>query len=388
MSVTFDGIEKKIHIDVGITELDVGNVYSDWKRWVIQDNNLKYPSAMRTVGGDPIIGGKFLGATYFMINGWTIATADWNHTIVINGNLYSEDGSSPVVNYTLSTVTIIQSVSNLVDSQVIESDVSINLKYDGVVYIDMIHGSTGNEYPVGTIARPCNNLSDAITVCSKVGTKRLCISGDIIIDNDLSGYQLKGFSGNNLVTLVDGVDITHTKFEQVTLSGHAGGHFFKAHDCSIDTLEVVSATFTSCTLLNRISVADGAIITMHLCYSRVAGWNTPIIDLTHCSSCSLNIRAYSGGLKITNSNNINNVGTIEYIAGNFKLDDSNSAGSFLVRGTASVAENYNNIANIDGVLNNDSIWSYDMDKINNTTSVGAFIKNKLMTTAKMIGLLN
>lgn len=389
MSVTFNGIEKKIHIDVGVTELDIGTVYSEWKRWCRTNDNLKYLPAMRNVGGDPIIGGKFLGSTYFMINGWTIAVANWNHIIIINGNLYSEDGSSPVVNYTASTVTIIQTVSNLVDSQVIESDVSINLKYDGVIYIDMINGTPGTEYPVGTIARPSNNLSDAIIICTKVGTKRLCISGDITIDVNLTGYQVKGFSGNNLVTLINGVDITNTKFEQVTLYGHAGGHFFKAHDCSIDTLEVVSATFTSSTMLNRISVADGAIITMHLCYSRVAGLDTPIIDLSHCSSCNLNIRAYSGGLKITNSHSINNIGTIEYIAGNFKLDDSNTNGSFVVRGTTSVSENHNNIANIDGALNNDSIWSYDISKIHNThPTIGSFIKNKLITTAKMIGLLN
>ena len=52
--VTFDGPNKLIIVNPGIVELDVQvDIYSDWKEWAATGDNLKYPPALRTIGGDP-----------------------------------------------------------------------------------------------------------------------------------------------------------------------------------------------------------------------------------------------------------------------------------------------------------------------------------------------
>jgi hypothetical protein len=58
-----------------------------------------------------------LGLTYFLLNGWKIRPYEATHVFSVNGNLYSEDGTSPFLP-TIGgyNVTIISSVSNLVEA--------------------------------------------------------------------------------------------------------------------------------------------------------------------------------------------------------------------------------------------------------------------------------
>ena len=49
---------------------------------------------MRAVGGDPTVGGNFLGSTFFTINDWTILVSDDTR---FDGNLFSDDFPSPFV---------------------------------------------------------------------------------------------------------------------------------------------------------------------------------------------------------------------------------------------------------------------------------------------------
>jgi hypothetical protein len=66
MAVTFDGSAKLIICQPGTTSLVVGDVYSRWKEWVATGANAKFQQAFAVIGGDPLVGGQFLGATYFL----------------------------------------------------------------------------------------------------------------------------------------------------------------------------------------------------------------------------------------------------------------------------------------------------------------------------------
>lgn len=117
MKVTFDGINRLILVNTGVTYLDVeADLYSAWKKWV-QQGNLQYPQALRVVGGDPITGGKFVAPFFFLTNGWKIRPWEGDHTLVIDGNLFVDEqekyGDNPVVP-TLGgyTVTVIINVTS------------------------------------------------------------------------------------------------------------------------------------------------------------------------------------------------------------------------------------------------------------------------------------
>lgn len=115
--VTFDGTNKLIYITSGVTEIDVKqDLYSDWKEWSLLRDNFKYEQAMSSIGGEPLPGGRFVGGTFFLLNGWKIRTWEGNHTLNITGNLFTSSGE-PVFVPTLEswTITINAFQSTLVD---------------------------------------------------------------------------------------------------------------------------------------------------------------------------------------------------------------------------------------------------------------------------------
>lgn len=111
--VTFDGENRLIIINDGELSIDVKvDIYSDWKEWALQRDHLKWLPAMRAVGGDPTVGGNFLGSTFFTINNWQIQISD---STVFDGNLFSDDFDTPFT--ALAGTKIARSqFSNLVDT--------------------------------------------------------------------------------------------------------------------------------------------------------------------------------------------------------------------------------------------------------------------------------
>ena len=93
--VTFDGVNKLILVNPGVTTLDVKtDLYSDWKEWVRNEDYLKFLPPFSTVGGEPIVGGQSLDVTYFLINGWKIKPYYGSYTLNVIGNLFDVDGGS------------------------------------------------------------------------------------------------------------------------------------------------------------------------------------------------------------------------------------------------------------------------------------------------------
>ena len=115
---SFSGIEKIIYLHPNETTINVKeDIYSDWKEWTLLRDNSRFLEAIRVVGGDPISPIISLGATFFLINGWKIRPAEEDYILNINGNLYSDDGLSPIIP-TLGSynVTITMTRSNLIDT--------------------------------------------------------------------------------------------------------------------------------------------------------------------------------------------------------------------------------------------------------------------------------
>lgn len=87
--VTFDGINRQIIVNEGVTELSVkSDIYSNWKEWMQVRDNAKYLPALRTTGGDPVPGNQLTGDTYFLINDWQIVV---NQLVRITGVLYHDN---------------------------------------------------------------------------------------------------------------------------------------------------------------------------------------------------------------------------------------------------------------------------------------------------------
>ncbi len=95
MPIAFDGPSLLITLESGDTTVEVAEIYSRWKDWVLL--NPGYPEAFRAVGGDPLGGGLFSGINTFIRNdlGWRIKPPEEDIDITLVGNLYPEDPNNP-----------------------------------------------------------------------------------------------------------------------------------------------------------------------------------------------------------------------------------------------------------------------------------------------------
>ena len=157
--VSFDPINLRIvEIDVGgDNELDVVEIYSEWKLWVKQGTNSKHPQAFRFEGGSQISPQRTLGITYFIMNGWKIRPAERNHKLSLIGNLYSDGGTAPVFvptlgNYTVNIETQVSSIIDVPSTVLSNSDLS-NIKNSVWNKENILHNS-------GSMGEAIQNMFD------------------------------------------------------------------------------------------------------------------------------------------------------------------------------------------------------------------------------------
>lgn len=118
--VTFDPVNLRIveiNSALAVNTLTAKEVYSEWKAWLLADpSRLGYPAAFTPIGGDPTTGSDALGVTLFLENRWKIRPAEYNHKLIVDGNVFDRAGGSIFATtlgaYNVHTET---KVSNLID---------------------------------------------------------------------------------------------------------------------------------------------------------------------------------------------------------------------------------------------------------------------------------
>ena len=74
------------------------DIYSEWKRWSLLDDNLGYPQAFETTGGDPLGPGQSIAPYFFVLNnnGWIVEMPSANGDVTIVGNVIRRDTGLPL----------------------------------------------------------------------------------------------------------------------------------------------------------------------------------------------------------------------------------------------------------------------------------------------------
>ena len=180
--VTFDGINKLIIVNDGVTVLDVQEeVYSAWKKWAITETNLKYLNPISTVGGEPTIEGQRLDVTYFLINGWKIKPYSGTYDLTLTGNIFDGDGGTIKVpadvnrynpnNITINTNTsvIVRQVSSGTSGS-ISGPVTASLVPEQEDALYNIEGKVVAIYN-GSQAVSASLVTDQLTTLNSINTK-------------------------------------------------------------------------------------------------------------------------------------------------------------------------------------------------------------------------
>ena len=95
--VIFNGPSKIIECLPHVNVLDVLDLYKEWKRWIIISDNSKYLAAFNVVGGDQTIEDEIIEPYFFLTNGWVIKPKEEDHMLIVQGLLFTSNGSNPIV---------------------------------------------------------------------------------------------------------------------------------------------------------------------------------------------------------------------------------------------------------------------------------------------------
>lgn len=110
MKVTFDGENRLIYVNDYYSAITIKtDVYSAFKRWFQRRQNATFPAPLRSIGGDPVVGGLYAGDIYFLTNNWQVVI---NHPVTVNGVLYNDNTALPTY-IVQSGGGVISTVSNL-----------------------------------------------------------------------------------------------------------------------------------------------------------------------------------------------------------------------------------------------------------------------------------
>ena len=110
--IQIDGATKRIILDSA--NVSASQIWSAWVDW--RENNPQWTLAFRQAGGDSLGGGLFIPPYFFLQAGWKVRPMEANHSLVITGNLFTEDGSNPLVN-TLGNYNVLTQVTVPVQAQ-------------------------------------------------------------------------------------------------------------------------------------------------------------------------------------------------------------------------------------------------------------------------------
>ena len=110
---TFDGNNLLITLDAptaGVLDLDIQRLYSEWKEWQLDSfQNMGYPPAFRTAGGDAITATLSGVPTFFLRNdyGWRIKPFEADQTINIQGQLAGQVATLSLTTPTTGGFTVL-----------------------------------------------------------------------------------------------------------------------------------------------------------------------------------------------------------------------------------------------------------------------------------------
>lgn len=409
MNFSFDGIEKVIQVEVGITNITAQECYSEWKDWVLLENNMAFEQAFRYVGGDPLPGSKALGITYFLMNGWKIRPYSGNHTLSLDGNLYSEDGSSPYISALGSySVMVINSVSTLVDATIQQLPEIEYASFNGGIHLDPILGTDTTAYPAGTPTHPCKTIINAYQIDLVRGFNKVYLYSDLDIisfpDGIVRNVEVVGVGGyriHNLYiedTLVENVQITNLNATGTCKNG-SNVH---VHDCSLSNLENVSfiasnsrinsGLYTDADLENCF--VDGDIVITSGGYFTGVGivFEGDYTNITMDEKSTVSLDVNSGYLLIKNCTS-GCLAEFNYKGGELELDGSCTGGDFYAEGVGylygdpialGMNVKSNHLISLESV--SETNWNYDITQFTDSTTVAGYLKNKVLSVAKFIGL--
>jgi hypothetical protein len=314
------------------------------------------------------VGGITLARVVEITNGYTVTFENGAYVVnAVGANSNLVDRLNPN-NVSVRTANS----AGLVQTREIEQSA-----FGGEVVIRAAGGTAGTTYPIGTLARPCSNLADAILIAETRSLHKLRIRGDLTVGatDDVSGYELIGDGasiGNakTTITLTPGCVTDDTSFTGAFVQGTFNGRCALT-GCVIGEVENVYNHYDDCAFVGPVTVpamaSPGELRDFHYCHT---GETEFIYDTNGAAVAALFVE-FAGRIRLMNVTNASAHLHVEGAGATITVDASCTAGEIEISGIAKVV--------------NESVLSIDTDKVMSTPQA-VWDESRAMTVGKFVAL--
>jgi len=315
-----------------IRELDLNNFHLELRILEESAEGMVYSITHDHIA--PInIGAISLVRIVFIINNYTITFEDGAYAVnIVNGNSNVGD----VINVNQVSVRSSNSTGLAYSSEIIKQSFQ-----DARVWIDINLGSSGTLFSKGTPTNLVNNAIDAQTISDGLGDlRRFHLRGALTLPNgeDFSFTDWKASASIDTEIDINGVDISNSHFENISLTGMSKGYFSMEKGLLRDITNFIGQ-ISFCSIEGNIIIDSTNVQPLFFvhCHSTVLGTSIPILDIND-ADCGVNIKDYFGGLEIKNFTQGNNL-SIDISSGNIIINSTCTNGTIVVRGVAQITDN-------------------------------------------------
>lgn len=349
MAISVNPITKVIYVPQSYLGYLGGSSYTldtdifrlDLKSWEDSEEGMMYPD---THNHNTVVslGGIDYARFIEMINGYTVTFEEGLYSVSLIG---SNNNILDVTN--LNSVAVRSNNSaGLVQMKEIQQS-----SYDSRVTIDVLAGSPGTIYPIGTLQRPVNNLADAKFIAALRGLDSFDIIGNLTIGatDNISNLHFYGQGATfnvkkTIVTLTSGCITTNASWHELMIQGVQGGeaHY---HKCLIGSLSKAHCHYDACMMVGPVSFNSGVGSTHTTalvdCYTSTSEYVVDAYDVVTLQYSQLKqvYMNFIGKIKFINFQNSGSIINLNISSGEVTIDPSCTAGTFNIRGNTILTNN-------------------------------------------------
>ena len=321
-------VETNVNTGLEVRQIDItifGKLLAD-----IQDNapDVWAPTAYSyTQPAD--IGGTQLAPVLLILAPYTVTFEDDQYAInIVGGNTNLPD---------FTNVNQVSIRPNNSAGQTFSKQVEDSAFGDNRVWVDMDNGEAGTGYPLGTSARPVNNLQDAQTIIAARNLpKRIHLIGFTATTgtDNFANYDVKGASSKlSGIHFVLNTITTNFLASSMAIGGDLNGNVSATEATSFSNIIDFDGQMILCGLTGNIALGSGGDVDAFIdCFSEQSGSGKPILNCDDLNNLNIHFRRYSGGLEITNYSQVGNNMSLDFNQGSIKIGSTCTEGTIIIRG--------------------------------------------------------
>lgn len=341
MAITINWGTKVINVpQADLTPLggDVYELDANWFRLELKsledsDEGMIFPKT-HNHNTEVVLSGVTYARIIEIINGYTITFEDGQYAVNVVG---ANSNISDVTNVNQVSIRMNNSAGLItVDTGggATADPATEHNNFSGGVTLDVVNGSGGIIYPIGTAYLPVNNLVQAKLIAAANGFNKIFVRGDLTValGMDVSDLIFIGEGANintskTTITLVDGCITNNTRFEFSRIEGYQDGEcvysncvigeIFNAYYQSNDSVVVGPIELINSVAPNQLMLSNDCVTSNDWL---VVDYNDS--PMTHVYS------NFSGRIKIINCTDASANVIIRLNAGVVWIDASCTAGNF------------------------------------------------------------